>query len=84
MTLETAKRVVDYCLLQKVSGYRTTLSVNLFGGEPSLRTERLLQLLPKLTGISRGKQFVLGATTNGTLANDQVSAYSKKARFICW
>ncbi len=71
MTLETARLVVDYCRRGEISGDRSRLSMNFFGGEPLLRTEMLLQLLPELKKPS-SKRFILGATTNGTLANDQV------------
>lgn len=71
MTLETARHMVDYCLQPQVSGQETALSMNFFGGEPFLRTELLLELLPYIQERGQGR-FVLGATTNGTLANDQV------------
>ena len=70
MTMATAKKVVDYCLLPQVSGGEP-LSMNFFGGEPFLRAEFLLELLPYLQERGGGR-FMLGATTNGTLAGDSV------------
>ena len=71
MTMETARKMIDFCLQPLVSGQEPFLSINFFGGEPLLRAEFLLELLTYIQ--ERGAdRFVLGATTNGTLAGDSV------------
>lgn len=75
MTWETAKNVVDYCLQPEVSGENEALFLNFFGGEPLLRTDLLLRLLPYLRQRPGGDRVTLGVTTNGTLAGEGVQRF---------
>lgn len=79
MSLETGKRAVDYALQPEVSGQQEALALNFFGGEPFLRTQFLLELLPYIRQRA-GNRFMVGVTTNGTLANFQVQRFIEEAQ----
>lgn len=79
MTLETAKKVVDYCLQPEVSGDER-ISVNFFGGEPLLRTDLLLEVLAYLKDRPGADRVTFGITTNGTLAGDKVRHFFNEGK----
>jgi len=79
MTWGTARKTVDYCLRPEVSG-RETVGLNFFGGEPLLRTDLLLQVLDYLKGHPEGGRAVLGVTTNGTLAGENVRRFLQEGQ----
>lgn len=78
MSLETARKVIDYCLRPEISG-EEPLSLNFFGGEPFLRAEFLLEVLAYLRERA-GARFCLGATTNGTLAGESVRRFVEEGQ----
>jgi uncharacterized protein len=79
MTWDTAKKVVDYCLQEEVSG-QETIGLNFFGGEPLLRSELLLELLGYLRSRPGGERAVLGVTTNGTLGGETVRRFLQEGK----
>lgn len=78
MTLATAKKAVDFFLRPEVSG-QERLSLNFFGGEPLLRTELLLELLPYLQQRAANR-MLLGVTSNGTLAGENVKRFLQESQ----
>ena len=80
MTMETARKMIDFCLQPLVSGQEPFLSINFFGGEPLLRAEFLLELLTYIQ--ERGAdRFVLGAAPWPEI---RCAAWWRRASFICW
>ncbi len=78
MTLETAKRAIDF--LVENSGNRRNLEVDFFGGEPLLNFELCKETVAYARSIEQAhhKNFRFTLTTNGVKLNDEVMAWANK------
>lgn len=78
MTLETAKRAIDF--LVENSGNRRNLEVDFFGGEPLLNFELCKETVAYARSIEEAhhKNFRFTLTTNGVKLNDEVMEWANK------
>ena len=78
MTLETAKRAIDF--LVENSGNRRNLEVDFFGGEPLLNFELCKETVAYARSIEQthNKNFRFTLTTNGVKLNDEVMEWANK------
>lgn len=74
MTVETARKAVDWFVSRDISGAERDLHINFFGGEPFME----LELMEEVVAYARqarpnvAKRLHFSATTNGTIANERV------------
>ncbi len=75
MSLETAKRAIDFLIEQ--SGSRRILETDFFGGEPLMNFDVVKQTVryAKEQAAKRGKKFLFTLTTNGLLLKDDVAEF---------
>ncbi len=75
MSLETAKRAIDFLIEQ--SGSRRVLETDFFGGEPLMNFDVVKQTVryAKEQAAKRGKKFLFTLTTNGLLLKDDVAEF---------
>ena len=75
MSLETAKRAIDFLIEQ--SGSRRILETDFFGGEPLMNFDVVKQTVryAKEQAAKRGKKFLFTLTTNGILLKDDVAEF---------
>ena len=75
MSLETAKRAIDFLIEQ--SGSRRILEADFFGGEPLMNFDVVKQTVryAKEQAAKRGKKFLFTLTTNGLLLKDDVAEF---------
>ena len=78
MTLETAKRAIDF--LVENSGNRRNLEVDFFGGEPLLNFELCKETVAYARSIEKehNKNFRFTLTTNGVKLDDEVIEWANK------
>ena len=78
MTIETAKRAIDF--LVENSGNRRNLEVDFFGGEPLLNFELCKETVEYARSIEKahGKNFRFTLTTNGVKLTDEVIEWANK------
>ena len=78
MTIETAKRAIDF--LVENSGNRRNLEVDFFGGEPLLNFELCKETVAYARSIEKahGKNFRFTLTTNGVKLTDEVIEWANK------
>lgn len=83
MTLETAKKGVDFLVL--ASGRQKQLSVTFFGGEPLLEFSLIKKTVPYIRKreAETGKKINLSLSTNGLLLNKKVVDFLVKNRVGC-
>jgi len=78
MSLETAKRAIDFLVEQ--SGERKNLDIDFFGGEPLLNWQVVKDTVAYAREIERsgkgGKKFRFTLTTNGLLIDDDVIKFT--------
>lgn len=82
MSAQTARKVVDWFFDDRISGEKTPLAMNFFGGEPFLELDRIEQIIELASERSRerGKAIQFSATTNGTIASPRVERIVRGAR----
>ena len=78
MTIETAKRAIDF--LVENSGNRRNLEVDFFGGEPLLNFELCKETVAYARSIEKAhnKNFRFTLTTNGVKLTDEVIEWANK------
>ena len=78
MTIETAKRAIDF--LVENSGNRRNLEVDFFGGEPLLNFELCKETVAYARSIEKAhnKNFRFTLTTNGVKLNDEVIEWANR------
>ena len=78
MTIETAKRAIDF--LVENSGNRRNLEVDFFGGEPLLNFELCKETVAYARSIEKthNKNFRFTLTTNGVKLTDEVIEWANK------
>jgi uncharacterized protein len=79
MTIETARKSLDYLVQKSISGAQRLVNVTLFGGEPMLRTDLIADLIQYSRRFPT-KTIHFGAVTNGTLAGPRVEKVVKEGR----
>lgn len=77
MSLETAKKVVDFAMDKTPSGEKLTFGF--FGGEPLLCFEKIKKIIEYINGKRQSSKNPLSfnITTNGTLLNEEILEYLK-------
>lgn len=91
MTLETARRSVEFFLSRHISGHERSISIVFFGGEPFLELDLMEEVIAhtrrhleeaRLSGGRSGvpRDVTFEATTNGTIFNGRVEHIVRDAR----
>lgn len=82
MSLETAKKAIDYFLDRNISGRARRLGLTFFGGEPFLELELMEEIIQYAYQRRRetGKRIIFAATTNATIANPRVEKLVREQR----
>ncbi|MBR6835254.1 MAG: 4Fe-4S cluster-binding domain-containing protein, partial [Oscillospiraceae bacterium] len=79
---ETLKDIVKREMITD-NGY-DAIEFDLFGGEPFLEFEKIKEIYEYILGLDSNKNFILFATTNGTLVKGEVKEWLKThPYFIC-
>lgn len=81
MSVEVARSAVDFFI--KDSGNQNDLSLSFFGGEPMMNFRVIKETVAyaDAQAESRGKQFVYGITTNGTILDGEKIDYLNQHDF---
>lgn len=76
MSIETAKKAVDYLL--EHSKDNNNINISFYGGEPLLEFDLIKQVVEYSKKVGEGKAIYFNLTTNGTLFNDDIIEYFVK------
>ena len=78
MSLETAKRAIDYVV--KRSGPRRNIEIDLFGGEPTMMMDTIKEIIAyaRENEAKWNKRIRFTMTTNATLLTDEMMDYMDK------
>lgn len=81
MSVETARKVVDFILSRNISGVEQAVNITMFGGEPFTRPEIISEIIrgAREKGPNAYKRPIFSATTNGTLATPTVERIIRDA-----
>jgi uncharacterized protein len=84
MSVETARKAVDFYFSRAVSGGETHLAMTFFGGEPFLATEVMTEVvtMARRWRPNVDKRALFGATTNGTIATPAVERIIKDSGMV--
>ena len=81
MSLETARKAVDFYLHRNISGNLRQLNLTFFGGEPFMALDTMEAVIGRCREFERksGKAVSFGATTNATIATPRVERVVREA-----
>ena len=81
MSLETARKAVDFYLHRNISGNLRRLNLTFFGGEPFMALDTMEAVIARCRDFERksGKRVSFGATTNATIATPRVERIVREA-----
>ncbi|OOM11319.1 radical SAM protein [Clostridium saccharobutylicum] len=74
MTIETAKKAVDFLLEHSYDGEKAVISF--YGGEPLLKFNLIKEIVSYAKENFVGKELSFSLTTNATLLNEEIMEYS--------
>jgi uncharacterized protein len=81
MSMETARKSVDFYLHREISGNLRHLGLTFFGGEPFMALDTMQEIIRYAgeVGARTGKTVHFAATTNATIATSQVEQIVREA-----
>lgn len=84
MSLETARKSVDFYLHREVSGNLRQLGLTFFGGEPFMALDTMEEVIAhsRAVGAKARKTVTFAATTNATIATPRVEAIVRDAQMF--